>query len=381
MDLKPIISFDPHLDIFESSRDELEIQSLMKKSPMNVGGISLLYDRSPHFQSLLRLQSSQFATFLGRNLQKKIMGVSSVSWRPCWLNGKKVSVGYLGDFRTDLSRRSALLWRKSYGQILENLINLEPQYFLTAILKKNKEAIHSLVDSKRDKNFHYDFLEEVSMVNVYGRVPFYKVVSKDSLKVVPAQPEDLRPLKEFLNRHESKKIFGAIFDGSDQDDWNYREKNWPGFSLEKFLLIKDVHQKIIAACLPWDPSSAKRMTVIRAPSAFTTILKLLKLCGVQAPQVGQSLKIIYLTHFNFESGDRSESRSGADIMAAFLDYSLKNFRSAHMISWADHHIFEKPLKGFIEQRTPVLLYSVRTSDMTPLPRQPGQRISFEMSLV
>ncbi|QDK38633.1 hypothetical protein [Bdellovibrio sp. NC01] len=373
MDLKSYFAENKDLILFDYARDNQKVLDFMNAAPMRLSGIELLYDRSPSFPRLLECQAAKYMTVMGWQ-KERVSGFFSMSVQQKWVHGQKASCAYIGDFRTDGTRAAAKLWRKAYAEIL-NLIKADesfdrPQYFLTAILKKNIEALRSLTSSKKDFGFYYEFLKEVDMVNVYGRLPWYR---SSKLAAVAAQPEDLPVLKKFLQMNETRKLFGAIFDDSADDCWNYRSSAWQGFALEKFLLIKNQAGQIVACTLPWSPGFAKRMTVVKAPVVLRALFKTLRFCGLNMPGVGDNLETIYLTHLNIhESVDASEA------VKAFAEYTFKSEKAAHMISFSDEWGLQNKIKGWVEQRVPVLLFAVSTDKKRV---SDGSSVSFEMGLV
>ncbi|MBK9323771.1 MAG: hypothetical protein IPM97_12650 [Bdellovibrionaceae bacterium] len=375
MDLRGYLDSQTDISQFDEARDNEDLLAFMEKSSMRVGGIELLYDRAPNFSRLLRCQGSQYLTFVARNKQKKILGFFSISTTQKWVYGRKVVCGYIGDFRTDNSRQSALLWRRSYARILGAVQNEKslgaPSYFLTAILKNNLEAVRSLATSKRDFGFQYNFLQDVEMVNVYGFLP---LVKKPQLNVEQAKPEDLLALKKFLNQNEKNKMFGSIFDDSEADAWAYREKTWNDFSVDQFLLIRNKEREIVACTLPWDPGGAKRMKVLRAPWVLRAVFRGLAFCRFNTPKVGESLRTTYLTHLNIAEGIKKD-----EVIRAFLAWVFQTHRSVHMVSFSDDTGFSKGMRSCISQRIPVALYAVTlggdASFTAPL------NVGFEMGLV
>lgn len=434
MDLKTYFKSQSEIELFESqfgphqeehrknNNDNADVLSFMKKSPMRLGGIDLLYDRSPDFQELLKCQAPQYFTFLSRNSEKKIKGFFSISVAQKWIHGQKVFCGYIGDFRTDLSRASAKTWRRVYAEILKAVQNdsslNKPQYFLTAILKKNTQALKSLTSTKK-MGFKYHFLQDINMINVYGAIPWFRQNAKNkTYRIQNATESDLIPLKKFMNQCEKNKLFGTIFDESCTENcndsghltckntWAYRQLVWPHFCIENFLLIKNESGEIQACTLPWNPSFAKKMKVLRAPMALQIFFKVLSFLGFDMPSVGQNLETIYLTHLNINSDlklnmNLNISESSVEkkrVISAFVEHVLKTHKFIHMVSFPDFdQTFSKSMKGFIFQRIGVSLFSVSVSasasvDSLQESEQSlekkyedllvsGQNVSFEMGLV
>lgn len=375
MDLKDFLSEYPNLEILNSSQQNDELLSFMEKSPMRIGGIELLYDRRPIFNRLLQCQCGIYFTLIARGTKKQVMGLFSLSVTKKFIHGEKINCAYIGDFRTDGSRQAAHLWRKEYARLIEILKKDEsiycPQYFLTAVLKKNVEALRSLASNKPRYGFYYHLLTEMDMINVFGHF-FWQ--SSSSLKVEEAKSENLSELKKFMNEKEKLKNFGSIMDSSVDDIWLYREQNWEQFHINQFLIIKNDQGEIKACTLPWDPSFAKRMKVVKAPKWMTWIFKILGLIGFKIPSVGNYLQTIYLTHLNCD-----ESLNSAQVVSSFIQVTQKKFPRAHMISFADDKNMAKDLSGFILQKVPVQLFEVSTEPYSKL--DPIKKISFEMGLV
>lgn len=375
MDLKSYLETQPFLKALSTAEDQEQVLTLASRAPMRVGGIELLYDRHPDFQALLRCQGSPYVTLMGSDGQQNLLAVVSFSAQKKWVQGKLVDCCYVGDFRTNQTRQATAFWRQQYARILqslrEDLSFNKPQLFLTAVLKKNTEALRNLTQNKKDFGFRYDFLTEMQMINVFGQWPW---APKATLKTMPAQKEDTEALKIFLAQREKNKLFGAAFEGSTQDEWSRREKQWPGFSIEDFLLQKDAQGRIQACTLPWDPGFAKRMTVVKAPSWLMIFFKFLKLLGFPMPAERESLRTLYLTHLNLFPGMEKES------LLSFVQYSRSRHKDYHMISFADQKGWADSIKGLITQVTPVLIFTVA------LPSDPAlsvgdAEVAFEMGLV
>lgn len=373
MDLSSYLQDHPYLQSFKPS-DQEAVLSLAKQSPMKIGGIELLYDRSPKYQALLRCQGPKQLTIIAKD-KGELLFVYSFSTAKKWIHGKLENCAYIGDFRTNQSRKAATVWRKYYAEFLSVLkadtsFN-SPKYILTAILKKNKEALRNLTMTKKDFGFRYDFLSELNMVNVYGQWPW---TTKSPVHTEKATLQDRDALLAFLRKCEKEKIFGANLEGNDSD-WNLREKSWPGYAVENFLIQKNSNGDIVACTFPWDPGFAKRMTVTKAPKSLTVAFSFLKLAGFSMPKLGESLKTLYMTHLNIQKGvDESQA------IQSFLQYLLKIHKDYHMISFADEIGVTHRLKGFITQKIEVMLYLVALTEEAQL-QKGSQCMSFEMALV
>lgn len=375
MDLKSFLHEYPELKLLKSAEDNQKVLKLMEQSPMRLGFIDLLYDRTPDFQALLQAQGPNYLSLLSTAETKEVTGCFSISTAVKYIDGKKKTCAYIGDFRTNGSRKVAMLWRKEYQRILNIFKNEawlnKPEFFLTAVLKKNQEAVRNLTGGKKDFGFYYHLLCEKNMVNIFGRWPF---PSSSDYDVQMISSQDFTSLKHFLDSSERQKQFGNVFDGSEDDVLLFRQKNWPDMRLENFLLIKDVDGKIVASCLPWNPRKAKRMSVSRIDIAGEFLIKFLRKFRFHLPLKNQSLETVYMTHLCID-----KSHNPAEIISSFLNKLLKLYPAAHMISFADDFGVFSELDDYIKQTTSVLLYQVSADKHPTVDNK--HPISFEMGLV
>ncbi len=341
---------------------------------MKVGNIELVYERSPDFTALLNCQSSLHETIVARGGRNEVLVFFSLSFSKRWFFGQRLNAAYIGDFRTNGSQQAAVLWRKEYASQLQKFkldSRFNVDYFITGILKKNNEAIKNLVGLKKDHGFYYEFLKELNMVNVYGRI----FPNQKKSTVVRATELDKETLIEFLHRQEQRKFFGTDFSDREEGEWKYRSETWPGFSIHQFLLIKDEQGKIKACTLPWDPTPVKRMRVKSAPSWLARTFSALNFLGFRFPTLGDDLKTVYLTHLNTdETCDRS------DAVQEFINYVFATREDLTMVSFSEDAERKINLRNYFYQKVPVLLYRVRLQGEPALHQSVGE-VGFEMGLV
>lgn len=378
MDLAQFINAHPELELYQPEKHNYEVLEFMAKSPMRIGGIELLYDRSPRFEALLKVQGGAFFTILAPKQGGGLHGFFSMSVFPRIVDGKIENIGYLSDFRTDGSRVAAKIWRSLYAEILA-VVSADakygkPKYFLTAILKNNQMAIQNIAVSgaKAKKfGFRYHLLQEQSMVNVYMSLPWRPLATRAQWATRDMETK----LRAFLDACEREKHLGYSFVGGASDAWQFRKATWPHFEIEKFLVILK-NDKIIACALPWSPSFAKRMLVTKISWAVKSLLFLGRLVGVRLPKLGESIETIYLTHLGIQPGEDKNR-----IISELLGAAKEMYPRAHMISFAAQPGAAKEMKGFILQEVPVNLYAVTTNEDLAPSCPAGQDVSFEMGLV
>jgi hypothetical protein len=362
---------------FNPAKHQEDVFRMLEEHAMNVAGIHLTYERRPEFNKLLQLQGPAAVSILGTE-KEKITGIFSISIAYKYIRGQKKWAAYIGDFRTNGTRRAASLWRKVYAEILKSLPLtdrlLKPEYFLTAILADNQTAIHNLAEPKKDLGFYYHFLRSVDMVNIFGRYPLSIRAKAHSARFATSQEEER--IRVFLDESERRKAFGAVFDTSTNSEWLRRKKTWPGFKIENFVVVEDPSKNIQAISLPWSPSLAKRMRVTQAPWALRSLFKVLKVLGYNMPKVGESIETCYLTHLNI-----AENTNASVVVEAMISFLAAEgfFRKNHMLSFANWWGISLP--AYITQQIPVNLYAVTTRKDQNLSELKTSEIGFEMGLV
>ncbi|MES2964628.1 MAG: hypothetical protein V4760_12110 [Bdellovibrionota bacterium] len=353
--------------------DEQSVARLFNEKPMVVGPIRLRYDRGPRFQSLLRAQGSKYLTVVGSE-KGDIVFTASVSSTRRYVDGKEIGVSYLGDLRVKSSTRASRWWRKAYPDFLELIETSEelgrPDRHLTAVLRENLAAIQALSRSRHSFGVRYEAIRDVHMVNVIGGL-----AKRGGTESRMMRPEEFPEILSFIEERARSRNFGYKF----PEELYRRATEWPGLDRMKFLLTED-GRGLRSVCLPWSPTSLKKMVVDEAPWAARTGFSLLKLFGRTPPRVGEPLETVYLTHAYW--------RDDVDPMAEMRSFvrSLTKggiYRRSHMISFCAHEAAwakSPELRGLLKQVTPVSLFEVLKEGRPSSPPSTAL-LDFEMGLV
>ena len=360
---------------YNRQRDEENLFALLDRSPMKLPGFDLIYDRRPDFTALLMLQAPKHQTYVGIS-SEKLVACFSLSWGPRYIQGEQKTVSYISDFRASGDRSIALMWRKFYPEFIRTSLNEGIDQHTTAILADNQIALNNLLHPHRDLGFKYDYLKKLTMVNVFAKKPWRKKSSPFSVRF--AKPDEEADLIDFLDSESRKSLFGYCYKNF---EWDFRRAHWPNFSTEKFLVVKNKADRLIACCLPWAPTTVKKMRVRNLGLPVRMLLFILKTFGLKLPAEAECLKTMYLTNLQISTETSREQR--ALILQSFLEFTLEQHRDKfHMLSWADEENLhgESAFQRFFQQTTEVLLYRVRPSEHPATPPIEA-KICFEMALV
>ncbi|MBL7557041.1 MAG: hypothetical protein JNM24_14550 [Bdellovibrionaceae bacterium] len=365
MDLKDFIESHPQIAEYDESDSSMH-KSILKliSKPMKLLGLSLAYERSPSFNALLRAQGIAFKTIISRR-NGILTGLFSISSSPRYLQGARVQAAYLGDFRIENDLKIAAFWRKQYGQIL-NLFSQEPslnqpKIFITAILKDNKLAQKTLVDNPRGQGeFKYHFLRSVDMINILSG-PILRSGSTDTGYVVRfAKISEEQKLLDFIDQCEKEKCLGFNFKDRSGELWQQRLQHFPQFSISRFLIVETTNGDWIAVTLPASPDSVKRMTLQIIAWPIKTFFAALNIFGFNLPREGESLKTLYLTHFNIRTGANTKLVTVALLHFLHTHDVAKNYHMISFANWWNHS-----WKEYLTYSASINLYEVTSTNHTP----------------
>lgn len=346
---------------------------------MNLLGLSLVYERSPRFNDLLKAQGQSFKTIVSRR-KDLLTGLFSISNSLRFLKGQSVCVAYLGDFRIEKDLKIAAFWRKHYGQVLNIFSNEEslkrPQIFITAILKENKLAHKTLVENPRKQSeFKYHFLRSVKMINILSKPFLLKTKTRFRVRYVEKNEEE--KLISFIEECEKEKTLGFDFVSNQKELWEYRKAHFPGFGVNQFLVVESATGDWIATTLPSSPDPIKRMVLQKISRTVRIFFSTLRFLGIPLPQEGESIKTLYLTHFNILKGNDPKKVIDSIIYCLQDNKISSNY---HMISFADW--WNKTWNEYLTYSTDVNLYEVTAIGALPkLSSNETDVLGFEMALV
>lgn len=360
------------------TRDQKSLFAMATLSPMKLPGLELVYDRSPEFQKLLQCQGEGFESYVG-DVDGDIIGVASISWKKRRLAQKTLGVGYLGDLRMKKTKLAAGIWREFYKTVLSETYKKERgiDCYITAVLAENEIALRNLTRSRHNE-FTYHPLGRQKMVNVLARKPW-------STSAEPPQQLSVRELNQkhtdFLQLCGESKIFSYDW-SSAQSENNFRMQKWPGWEQAQALVYEETLHALRSFCVPWSPTSAKRMQVQNLKFSLRMFLLAAQVLGFPKLVEGEGLETVYLTALNF-STQASRKQKVLDLIGMIQTILTKRNRP-HMVSFADlQGLSEDPQfqKHFVTQSTDVLLFAVTRKD-EPLPSGLDQYpVDFEMALV
>jgi hypothetical protein len=382
LDLGEIFSRYPSLSLARPEQNA-EILSYFERSTMEGSGLSLWYDRTPNFFSFLKDQSDTYFVVLARGRNDVLRGLGSLIIRPGYINGRKTTVGYLGDLRMKLDRRVAGDWRGWVGDIAKHKSQIRElngcEGILTAIMDRNENARRNLL-SKAALPFRYDPLISYRMQNLLWRKPWSKLrLLKDRTKGTGETIEAGGSLEElilFLDQDAKSRPYGYVYDS----ELPRRLRTWENFSLGDFITIRS-GDKIVATTALWAPKTSKRIIINKVSAPVGIGLKALSAATNRTLEVGEPLEVLYLTHLAVADGSADDRQRWFQLLVEAA-WEKAIARRAAFLSHCDfvNEPLGKSLKGFVSVFEPMTLFEV--NDKTVEPQHViHKNAGFEMCLV
>ncbi len=382
MKLAELLEKYPEVKIADRSVNA-KILKFFDETPMKGTGLQLRYERAPDFFKFLDYQSKDYFVFYAEK-ENQVMGVGTLVIRPGMIHGENVHVGYLGDLRVKFDKRLAILWRRFYGDLMENIYKIEEfhhcKYLLTAIIDENVQAVKALVHNDR---LPYKYIPKApyQMVNILMKAPLLGM-RKGSYKVRKAHEIDKESINLFLERNHHKRSFGFSFNKT-HNELDYRLKNWNNFDMSNMVIVEK-NGNLLAVTGLWTPSPAKKIVVESLPKEQEKQLKFLS-PFTKIPKVEEELKVQYMTLLTIEESlDRKEKQQVFRQLVLEL-HKFKEVKNSHMLAYADFPTQDPllpALKGFVHFETPMTLYQVVDKEVRDRDEvMDGFPPGFEMALV
>jgi hypothetical protein len=378
--------------------DNVEILNFTKSIPMRAGLLSLRYERSPDYFAQTRIQGD-FAFVLVLSHDGVICGVTAISVKKIYCNGRSAQTGYFSDLRIKPNLPSSIRaqWRGVYYEIVNNfkvIDELASCDFLYAVVFSENQRMQQIFSDQSVPVIH-EKIGEFWTYNLLARLPRLfrlkntKIPVKNGLKVRYAKVSDLSALKQHLNKENHPRALGHYFSGAKEDEFEKRLDKWDDFDIASFIVTENSMGEIVGCVYPWSAASTKRLIVDSLPTSITLLGQLMPLFGKPTISIGHELKVLYLTHLEISSFYSDQERQ--TIFESMLDFIYENnqHRDFHMMSFADFTV--RPVagglkhKGFLAHRILSSVFQIipksHGTDPFRISRLKNQQMSYELAVV
>lgn len=348
----------PHITL-ASPDDNNDILDFYHRQSLSSAESEIIYARGNDFFSFLKERSDSFLVIIMRDDKNVMQGMGVLSFRPGHIDGKAVTVGYLGDLRIKMNRNLVREWRLMYA----NLMRLSPQmkemhhcvHYQTVLIDENTMSKNNLAATKIP-NLHYHRLTSYRMVNIIGHVKKNKYVFHFRF----ATSFDKNLIADFLSSAVKKSLFAH--------DWTLeferRLKTWNNFDITNYLLCFDQKGNLLAVTSLWSPVETKQIHLTKIPSTLKYLHKILQVVPFvevkKLPRPNAPLDILYVNQIVFE--DNLIDSEKKMITNEIMHFSFK--KNFHVLAYADfeNENYLDGTKKLFMQKMQMALFSVHYKD-------------------
>jgi len=343
------------------------------------GELDVNQEREPDFFALSRLHHGTAHTFVIRDDKGVVSGLGTAISRPAWLDGERITAGYLCDLRIRPRFRGGVTLAKHMTPVLQWVREQTGvEVFNTVVFDENEIARKVLRGPSAKKRGQpiYNVMTPFRMTSVQ----FTRRRRGPRGRVEKATTDDVTELADFLAEKGKNRVLGEDFTG---DLLQRRLRDWPNFGIDRFYVARNAHDRIIGCLAPWDTRAVKRTRVLgyngkmlwikRAFNAGSPLLRYPPL-----PEAGNCFDFAFLTHLEVEDDDPVVFK---DLLrAAYTDLRPTGLHFMSALVPRGSRL-EGAFGGFMVQHTAMNLYAVPVPGGAFEDREWGTRHpGFEISL-
>ena len=347
-------------------QDNDAILEFMRQQSMQAG-LSVRFERSPDYFALLEAHSPDHLTWLAFD-RGEIVAIASVVVREAYIDRSVRKVAYLADLRQLPRRGIAGLWRRFALLVLAEVRRqYGAEFAFFSILRDNKLARASILDSKIGSELGVRHLRAYSTVSIVGRLP-WGGSRRRNLTVSRAQVADSEALRSFIDDSCRQLQFAPVFDDG---TWRRRTEGWPDFGIGDFLIARDAGGEISGCLAPWDASRINRIVIDTLPARAELLRRAANAMTLvtRRPRIGtgpdSQLPDLQLTHLHVKQRD-------PDVLAALLAVAHREAMRTRRYATLSFCIYDddplwRALTNTINNSVPMDLYWMPlASEVVPL---------------
>ena len=321
-------------------------------------GLSFRFDRAPDFFALHNAHSPDSATWIVTR-GNSVVSTTSVVIRPAYIDRSVGTVAYLADLRQSSGRGISGLWRKVTFAVLDEIRRTySPRLAYFSILRDNRIALSSILDSRLGKRLGFGRLNGYRTVSLVGMLPWRRW-RRPRFAVSRASSGDSEELREFVDAQSRDLQLSPVFDSQ---TWQRRITDWPGFGIENFLVARDSRGHIAGCVAPWDSSAINRIVIDALPKRAELLRRALNAasCLTRRPQImlGASAHLpdLSLTHIRVKN--RDPAVFGELLTVAFREMIGTRRYATLTFCLYDEDPLWRALRSMIYTSVPMDLYSM-----------------------
>jgi hypothetical protein len=274
------------------------------------GRIGLRTERNPDFFSLLN-ERGENTTFVAEK-DNEIIGCYSVSKSKVLINTKQVDIHYVSDLKIDNRHRGGLAAYRLVHKMKEYLIECDADLVMCVVAKGNDKMNPFLLTGRTG----IPGSQSMGYFNIFQLLPSKKLQKMNAYQVEESKmtEEHIKLFNSFQERYQLGKIITPYVAGDTEQVLTIRKSN-----------------EIVASLSLADTSSIKQNIVFKVSSPLKYLLYFSKAFGFSVPQIGESIRMLYINNFFFRIGHE-------DAFETLLHYAknLTHKKNYHFVSIGIH---------------------------------------------
>ncbi len=290
---------------------------ILRESPVESGGLTIWFDRSPDI-FLMPVLKSEYFDCVGFFRGEELVGFAMLLYFEAFVNSKPEIVTYFCNMYIKKEfRGKGFYYRASDFLFRETYKNAKLGY--TIIMKGNRAA-ESYIGRTHPRFPSLPFSKIISYLEVKNiLITFRKKESRDYI-IRQAQKTDIDTIVDLLQKEFSKRLFAPVIN---RQKFDKGLADRPEFDISNYYLAEKGNE-IVGVCAAWDTNSIRQNRILKysRPMKWTRIMysliaALFRLPGL--PRKGDPFKDVTITEYAVK--DRNP-----EIMKALLRRINNDFR-------------------------------------------------------
>ena len=263
--------------------DNEGLVSLTSQTPMK-GNISLKINRSPDFFALLEKRGPYFV--IVAQVNNNIIGSYSASATEVYIDGKRETVYYLGDFKVHPDYRKSTVAARLALAVMNRLKSMNADFLFCTVAHGNDDVLPFF----KGRAF-LPMAEAIGIFNVFQIIPTPFKIRNNKYQMEQGCVTPL--IVGLFNTYMKRFQLGSI----------YSER-----SLENTMSISaSINNKVVAAITLSDTASVKQNILIRLPFYLNTLVRILNAINTifpiaRLPRIGEVVQVLYIKSLACEPG-------------------------------------------------------------------------------
>ncbi len=298
-----------------------QMLSIVERSPIEAGGLKIVFDRRPDIFFLPRIRSKKFRC-AGFFVRDRLGGFAMMLEKELFVKGTPQTVLYFGNLVVaPFARRKGFFYRLSDFFLKDLPENIRFGY--AVILSGNENA-------KRLLNRFHPRYPNMPHSRIIGRWRVKNIIlarsfcRKSKYTVRHARMEDIGAIARLLGNEYKTRLFGPVVT---PESILENLKIWPDFSIDNYY-VAEAHGEIVGVCCAWDMAPVKKNRVLSYGRQFAWKRALIHFSAPffhypKLPANGEPFREVTITDYAVR--DRNPDILQALLLKIFREYRQKRY--------------------------------------------------------